>query len=53
MTRAIGVGLPALGFALTLVIFGILLGRDSEERLEVSSLYEWIRAGDLSIDLAI
>ena len=35
------------------MIFGILLGRDSEERLEVSSLYEWIRAGDLSIDLAI
>jgi NADH-quinone oxidoreductase subunit L len=35
------------------VIFGVLAGRDSEERLEVSSLYEWIRAGDLSIDLAI
>jgi NADH-quinone oxidoreductase subunit L len=53
ITRAIGVGLPALGFVLTLAIFVIYLGRDADDRAEVSSLWEWIQVGDLRIDLAV
>jgi NADH-quinone oxidoreductase subunit L len=53
ITRAIGVGLPALGFVLTLAIFFAFLARDAEDRIEVSSLYEWVQVGDLRIDLAI
>jgi NADH-quinone oxidoreductase subunit L len=53
LTRAIGVGLPALGFALSLAIFFIFLARDADDRIEVDSLYEWIEIGDLTVDLAI
>jgi NADH-quinone oxidoreductase subunit L len=31
----------------------VLLGREADDRIEVDSLYEWIRIGDLSVDLAI
>ncbi|MGE3235708.1 MAG: hypothetical protein AB7O78_18535, partial [Thermoleophilia bacterium] len=34
-------------------MFFTLLGRDSDNRLEVDGLYQWIQAGDLKIDLAI
>jgi NADH-quinone oxidoreductase subunit L len=47
------VGLPALAFVLTVVIFAIYLARDAEDRIEVTSLWTWIRAGDLTIDLAL
>ena len=53
ITRAIGVGLPATGFALTVAILFTYLARDVDDRIEVSSLYEWIRVGDLTVDLAI
>ena len=53
ITRAIGVGLPAFGFALTLAIFFIFLGREADDRIEVDLLYEWIEIGDLTVDLAI
>jgi NADH-quinone oxidoreductase subunit L len=53
VTRAVGVGLPALGFALTVAALAILLGRDAEERIELSSLWSWVQSGDLSVDLAI
>jgi NADH-quinone oxidoreductase subunit L len=53
ITRAIGVGLPAIGFVLTLAVFFTYLARDADDRIEVSSLYEWIQVGDLRIDLAI
>jgi NADH-quinone oxidoreductase subunit L len=53
VTRAIGVGLPAIGFALTLATYFVLLGRDADDRREVDSLYEWIEVGDLTVDLAI
>jgi len=53
LTRAIGVGLPAISFVLTAIIFITYLGRDADDRLEVTSLWNWIQAGDLSIDLAL
>jgi NADH-quinone oxidoreductase subunit L len=53
LTRAIGVGLPAISFVLTAIIFVTYLGRDADDRLEVTSLWNWIQAGDLSIDLAL
>jgi NADH-quinone oxidoreductase subunit L len=53
VTRAVGVGLPAIGFVLTAVILGVLLARDAQERLEVTSLWTWVQAGDLKIDLAL
>ena len=53
ITRAIGVGLPAIGFALTLAIFFTYLARDANDRIEVSTLWEWIQVGDLRIDLAV
>jgi len=53
VTRAVGVGLPAIGFALTLAILFVYLARDAGDRIEVSSLWEWIRIGDLTIDLAV
>ena len=53
VTRALGVGLPAIGFVLTVVIFGLLLARDAGDRLEVTSLWTWVQSGDLKIDLAL
>jgi NADH-quinone oxidoreductase subunit L len=53
ITRLVAVGATALSFACTVVIFVELLSRDAQERSEVSSLWEWIRVGDLSVDLAI
>ncbi|WP_217914338.1 NADH-quinone oxidoreductase subunit L [Miltoncostaea marina] len=53
VTRVVGVGLPAIGFALTLVIFGILLGRDAGDRDHVTTLWGWVRSDGLDIDLAL
>jgi NADH-quinone oxidoreductase subunit L len=53
ITRALGVGLPAIGFVLTVVIFGLLLARDAGDRLEVTSLWTWVQSGGLKIDLAL
>ncbi|MEQ9093677.1 MAG: NADH-quinone oxidoreductase subunit L [Miltoncostaeaceae bacterium] len=52
-TRAVGLGLPAIGFVLSAVIFAVLLGRDAGDRTEVSTLWNWVRSDTLSIDLAL
>jgi NADH-quinone oxidoreductase subunit L len=52
-TRAIGLGLPAVSFVLTVIIFATLLGRDADERTEVSTVWTWVQSGDLRIDLAL
>ena len=53
VSRALGVG-PILGaFACAAVVFGILLARAEEERLEITRLWEWIAVGDLEVDLAL
>ena len=33
LTRLVGVGLPAVSFVLTVIIFATLLGRDADDRL--------------------
>ncbi len=53
LTRAVGVGLPAIGFVLTVVIFATLLGRDAEDRVEVTTLWSWVRSAGLDIDLSL
>jgi NADH-quinone oxidoreductase subunit L len=53
LTRLVGVGMPAIGFVLTLIIFITLLGRDSDDRSEVTTLWEWVRSAGLDIDLAL
>jgi NADH-quinone oxidoreductase subunit L len=53
VTRALGVGLPAVGFVLTVVIFAVMLSRDSSDRLEITSLWTWVQSGGLKIDLAL
>jgi NADH-quinone oxidoreductase subunit L len=53
LTRLVGVGFAGVSFVLTLIVFFTLLGRDADDRLEVDSLYQWIQAGDLKVDLAI
>ncbi len=52
-TRAIGVGFPAVAFALALAIFFTLLGRDASDRTEITTLWTWVEAGTLRIDLAL
>ena len=53
LTRAVAVGFSGIAFVLTLIVFFTLLGRDSDNRLEVDTLWQWIQAGDLRVDLAI
>jgi NADH-quinone oxidoreductase subunit L len=53
LTRVVAVGCSGVSFLLTLIVFFTLLGRDSDDRLEVDALWQWIQAGDLRIDLAI
>ena len=53
ITRAVGVGLPAVAFVLTAIIFITLLGRDASDRLEVTTLWNWVQTDGLSIDLAL
>ena len=53
VTRVIGVGLPAISFVLTAVIFATLLGRDAGDRLEIATLWNWVQSDGLSIDLAL
>ncbi|MGE4029436.1 MAG: NADH-quinone oxidoreductase subunit L [Thermoleophilia bacterium] len=53
LTRVVGVGLPAIGFVLTVVIFVALLGRDSDDRVVVTSLWTWVQTAGLDIDLAL
>src|SRR5690606_359660 len=52
-TRVIGVGFPAVAFVLTAIIFFTLLGREASDRTEVTSLWKWLQAGSLQIDLAL
>ena len=53
LTRVVAVGFSGIAFVLTLIVFFTLLGRDSDNRLEVDTLWQWIQAGDLRVDLAI
>jgi len=53
ITRVVGVGLPAVAFVLTAIIYATLLGRDASDRLEVTTLWNWVRTDGLSIDLAL
>lgn len=53
VTRAVGVGLPAVAFVLTAIIFVALLTRDAGDRLEVTTLWNWVQTDGLSIDLAL
>ena len=52
LTRLVGVGSVAASFGLTVAILALQLGRDAD-RAEVGRLWEWIAAGDLTVDLAI
>ena len=45
--------MPALGFVFTVVIFVAMLTRESEDRLEVTTLWNWVQSDGLSIDLAL
>jgi len=53
ITGAIGVGMPAVAFVLTAIVFITMLGRDAEERGEVTTLWTWVRSAGLDIDLAL
>ena len=53
VTRAVGIGLPALSFVLTAIIFVTYLGRDASDRLEVTTLWNWVQTDGLSIDLTL
>ena len=53
ITRIVGVGLPAISFVLTAIIFVTLLGRDADDRLEITTLWNWVESDGLSIDLAL
>ncbi len=53
VTRVVGVGLPAVSFVLTAIIFVTLLTRDGGDRLEVTTLWNWVKTDGLSIDLAL
>ena len=53
VTRVVGVGLPAVSFVLTAIIFVALLTRDAEDRLELTTLWNWVKTDGLSIDLAL
>lgn len=47
ITRVIGVGMPAVAFVLTAIVFITMLGRDAEERGEVTTLWTWVRSAGL------
>ena len=53
LTRLLGVGMPAISFVLTAIIFFTLLGRDAEDRLEITTLWNWVQTDGLSIDLSL
>ena len=53
LTRLVGVGLPAVSFVLTVIIFATLLGRGAEDRREIASLWNWVQSDGLSIDLSL
>ncbi len=53
ITRVVGVGMPAIAFVLTVIVFATMLGRDAEERGEVTTLWNWVRTVGLDIDLAL
>ncbi len=53
LTRAVAVAMPALGFIGTLIIFFTMLSREADNRLEISTLWNWVQTDGLSIDLAI
>ena len=53
LTRLVGVGLPAVSFVLTVIIFATLLGRDADDRLEITTLWNWVQTDGLSIDLSL
>ncbi|MEE3103580.1 MAG: NADH-quinone oxidoreductase subunit L, partial [Actinomycetota bacterium] len=44
-------GAMAGSFLTTLGVFAALLGRDAHDRSSVTTLFEWVPAGDLSVDV--
>ena len=53
LTRAVAVAMPALGFIGTLIIFIVMTTRSAQDRIEISTLWNWVQSDGLSIDLAI
>ncbi len=53
MTRVLGVGPMVVSFLLTAWLYVQMLGENSDDRLVVSRVWEWIEIGDLSIDVAL
>jgi len=53
VTRVLGVGMPAVSFVLTAIIFATFLGRDADDRLEITTLWNWVQSDGLSIDLSL
>ena len=53
LTRAVAVAMPALGFIGTLIIFIVMTTRSAQDRIEISTLWNWVQTDGLSIDLAI
>ena len=53
LTRAVAVAMPVLGFVGTLIIFIVMTTRSAEDRIEISTLWNWVQTDGLSIDLAI
>ena len=49
----VAIAMPVLAFAATVVIFITMLRRDSDNRLEVSTLWNWVQSDGLSIDLTV
>jgi len=45
--------MPALGFVGTVIIFITMTTRSAEDRIEISTLWNWVQTDGLSIDLAI
>lgn len=53
VTRVIGCGSVGLAFVASVVVFIQMLGRGESERTVVTRLWEWIRFGDVSVDLSL
>lgn len=52
-TRPLGVLPAATAFVLSLIVFFQLRGEPEEERVSVTSLWDWITIGGMKVDLAI
>ena len=53
LTRTVAIAMPVIAFAATVVIFIAMLTRESQDRLEITTLWNWVQSDGLSIDLAL